>query len=69
MIKAAIRRKQGDTGREHLMATLAAPFLDASSFNELVNRYCPSQDQPKQEAPTCNRKRPMQEMAAFREAA
>jgi hypothetical protein len=68
-IKAAIRRKQADTGREHLMATLAAPFLGERRFNRMVADYCALMDQQESEVPVCERKGAMQEVAHFRAAA
>ena len=38
-IKAAIRRMQGNTTGESVMAELAAPVLDERSFTQLVNNY------------------------------
>ncbi len=39
-IKAAIRRLQGNTAGEKLMAELASPVLDGLRFKLLVDRYC-----------------------------
>jgi hypothetical protein len=68
-VKAAIRRTQGDKGREHLMAKLAAPVLEERLFNLLVDYYCASREHRAPEVSACNRRPPMQEMAAFQAAA
>ncbi|MGA2594954.1 MAG: hypothetical protein ABSH32_34080 [Bryobacteraceae bacterium] len=69
-IKAAIRRIQGDTAGERLMAELAATALE-ETFNLLVEHYygAAARKQPTETAPAPVPRRPMQDVARLRAAA
>jgi hypothetical protein len=63
IIKAAIRRMQGNSAGERLMAELAAPALREELFNKLVDQYCACR-QPSAPAPLAlSQRRPMCGMA------
>jgi hypothetical protein len=65
-IKAAIRRRQGNTTGESLMAELAAPVLEERLFSLLVTNYCRTARGVAHDVqPRCTR-RPMQGVAALR---
>ena len=57
-IKAAIRRINGNITGEQLMAELAAPALEESDFNDMVDRYCASRQQPAPVALASSPRRP-----------
>ena len=70
-IKAAIRRKQGNSGGERLMAELAAPVLEDALFKKLVDSYCSAtaRKHPTEAVPPPVERRPMHNVACLRPAA
>jgi hypothetical protein len=67
-IKAAIRRTQGTTQGERLMAELAAPVLEEGLFGRLVDQYCASQPRSTPAALPVGSRRPMHGMATLKAA-
>jgi hypothetical protein len=70
-IKAAIRRAQGNSAGERLMAELAAPVLEERLFKLLVDDYCrgAAWKQPTEAVPPPVTHRPMQGIACLPAAA
>jgi len=70
-IKAAIRRLQGNSAGERLMAELAAPVLEERLFTLLVDNYCRGSAcrEPAEEPPSPAPHRPMLGVACLRPAA
>ena len=63
LIKAAIRRMQGDAAGERLMARLAGPMLAQETFSALTSIYCRSPQRPAQRELVGCARRPMLGMA------
>jgi hypothetical protein len=68
-IKAAIRRMQGNTTGESVMAELAAPVLEEKLFTLLVTDYCVAARGSTRRVPSPHPRRPMQGIAREKAAA